>query len=297
METEINLDATKLELFQAILEKSFDAIVIVDEKFCVQFWSRSAEMIFGYSADAAIGKRYVDLVTPPRQREKFESAHLDYISTGDVSRVGQNIEQPATHKSGEEIWVDVNWNAVTISGQRWAFAIIRDARNRRLREAKLQRAATTDPLSGLANRRQFQQKLESHLDQPLAVAIVDIDRFKTVNDVHGHLTGDQAISFISRNLLLGFPDALVIARLGGDEFGVVILSEDSTELMKSFETVRKAIEDGTFSDLSLRTSISVGIAFAKLGGQTAREMLTQADKALYASKEAGRNKVTLAQVE
>ncbi|MBB5686484.1 GGDEF domain-containing protein [Sphingobium boeckii] len=172
---------------------------------------------------------------------------------------------------------------------------------KRVRTAE--RLAETDPLTGLPNRRAFNDDLEQAIARcrargtPLSVAFCDIDHFKVINDTHGHATGDRVLKYIS-GILAGIANGSChVARHGGEEF--VILFRD--------QTVEKAIEivDGIRETLALKklvamdTELPIGtVTFsagvAQLGDEsTAADLLHQADMALYRAKHSGRNRVCL----
>jgi diguanylate cyclase (GGDEF)-like protein len=175
----------------------------------------------------------------------------------------------------------------------WTAAFFLDVTAERHQTRRLARAAATDPLSGLLNRRGFQDQLEKHLSGKLTLAIVDADNFKTLNDTYGHAAGDQGIQFIAGILRGCFPDALCLARLGGDEFGVVTTTVSAQEAALAYRQLIEKVATGVPSDPknSLKLTVSVGVAISNVCGTSTRELLTTADRALYAAKEAGRNQM------
>lgn len=161
-----------------------------------------------------------------------------------------------------------------------------------LSRAEFQHLSRTDMLSGLLNRRAFSDILqETHENASLVV--FDVDRFKTINDCHGHAVGDRVIENVAATLLAAFDDRAIVARLGGEEFGVIVHGEELADRMC---VVRKArdliaqmevvVEDNT----SIRLTISGGVA--DIWPQRRKDLIySTADKALYLAKAAGRNRV------
>lgn len=153
----------------------------------------------------------------------------------------------------------------------------------------LRREAEHDPLTGIANRRAFDdwRTLLKTKISPLALLIVDVDRFKQVNDGHGHEMGDRILKKVATLLVEAFRDTDIVARIGGDEFAVIVV--DITENMK--EVIRGKIRNinnallNPVGDLP-RTSLSVGGAFSESG--FADDLYKKADQALYVVKENGR---------
>jgi diguanylate cyclase len=183
-------------------------------------------------------------------------------------------------------------------------AQLRDSSNeiRNLREAleSTRAEALTDPLTGLANRRHFEEMLQKSIDQatlrrePFALVMADIDFFKQFNDAHGHLTGDQVLRLVARTMKDKFKDKAVITRFGGEEFAIILPDADLIAGKFGAETVRQAlltrelVKRSTNENLG-RITISLGVAsYAR--GDTAASMTDRADQALMAAKRAGRNR-------
>jgi diguanylate cyclase (GGDEF)-like protein len=164
------------------------------------------------------------------------------------------------------------------------------------------READIDPLTQVWNRGVFQRELprtlqlRALLDEPACLAMVDIDRFKQINDAHGHTTGDAALELIAGALVRSFPRRSdVVTRLGGDEFAVILPSTTTAvgrRLAERFlEVVRELEMPGTHESVSV--TVSVGVAEA-LPSEQAESWLARADVALYQAKAQGRNCVVIA---
>jgi diguanylate cyclase len=164
------------------------------------------------------------------------------------------------------------------------------------------RAAITDPLTGVLNRRGLELKAQPIFSDPTSIQngfslmMLDIDRFKKINDTYGHLFGDKVICAIANTLKSKVRGQDAVARMGGEEF-VVLLPETTAEGAYAVaEHIRHAVENGKIRNNSNDPiggiSISVGIA-AHSAGVNLLELLDQADKALYISKQGGRNRTTI----
>jgi diguanylate cyclase (GGDEF)-like protein len=167
------------------------------------------------------------------------------------------------------------------------------ARNARL-VARLTLESRIDPLTGLLNRRGLEERFAVELARakrdrrPLAVVAVDIDHFKRINDDHGHQAGDRALVWLAAMLCEQTRGADIVARVGGEEFVIVLPGSDGASTLEFAERLRRAIEDG---DAEIALTISAGVASA-LAPSTAHTLLDAADRALYAAKHAGRNRVS-----
>jgi diguanylate cyclase (GGDEF)-like protein len=160
-----------------------------------------------------------------------------------------------------------------------------------------------DPLTGTFNRRHLQERLESEVayarrhNTPLSLVLIDVDHFKQLNDEHGHSVGDDALRLLAQSLTALTRHEDVLARYGGEEFALVARGIDREATLTLAERMRKGV-----AQLQLPTergpigfTVSIGIAHSETGeGVTAQQLFESADRALYASKDAGRNRVSLA---
>lgn len=161
-----------------------------------------------------------------------------------------------------------------------------------------QQAALTDSLTGLQNRRYFDDALAEYLEEfgrigrPIGVMIIDLDHFKAVNDTHGHDVGDEVLKRLGDCLMdfTRFHD--IVARLGGEEFAVVAPNLDTHALMRLAERIRQAVSEMQIStgNVTLRVTASVGIASWD-GIEDGNSLVKRADANLYAAKNNGRNRV------
>jgi diguanylate cyclase len=163
--------------------------------------------------------------------------------------------------------------------------------------------ALIDPLTGILNRRGFEgvsKKTfddQAALDKGVCLLMVDIDHFKKINDTYGHLFGDKIIRAIADTLKSKIRGQDAVARMGGEEFAVLLTETDEAGARIVAENVRQSIERGKVrrmdtQDVISGITISIGVAKYAIG-KTVVEMLDQADKALYVSKESGRNRTTV----
>ena len=170
----------------------------------------------------------------------------------------------------------------------------RDEINRQNQE--LQLLATRDPLTSCLNRRAFFTQFETHWKacraegMPLGCLMLDIDHFKSINDNHGHSVGDHVLQGVSAVLRSNTPESGLVCRYGGEEFCVLLPRFSLAQTMELAETLRQAVAGQKFDQLSITSSF--GVSEADLGASGPQDLIEQADKALYASKHGGRNRVT-----
>jgi diguanylate cyclase (GGDEF)-like protein len=165
------------------------------------------------------------------------------------------------------------------------------------------RLAITDALTGLFNRRHFNQQLEENVgraaryDEPLALVFLDVDHFKSVNDKFGHQAGDRCLQALARTLRESVRDSDQIARIGGEEFAVLLIRADRELSLSIAERLRNRIDDLILEEdppLPVDLTASLGIAFFREDGNDPKSLLRAADRALYTAKRLGRNRVVLA---
>lgn len=202
----------------------------------------------------------------------------------------------------EPIPVEITVTATSSPGER-ALAIVHvhDVSERRAYEARLAYAADHDPLTGLFNRRRFEEELAravamAHRHQrPAALLLLDLDQFKYVNDAHGHLSGDEVIATIAIRLRRRLRDTDVLARIGGDEFGVILVEADAARAEGIAQELLESLRQTPVTAQAGHTTASIGIApITPAWPLSAGELLMEADIAMYRAKEAGRNQVCVA---
>jgi diguanylate cyclase (GGDEF)-like protein len=166
--------------------------------------------------------------------------------------------------------------------------------------ARLAEQSERDGLTGVYNRRKLEEILTIEImrarryKQKLGLLMFDIDHFKRVNDTYGHLVGDQAIRHVAARALATLRATDIVARYGGEEFVCILPGEDLSGALLAAERLRAAARASftTLSDVSLSVSISIGATQLRPDSGDATVMLGEADRALYASKQGGRDRVT-----
>jgi diguanylate cyclase (GGDEF)-like protein len=158
-------------------------------------------------------------------------------------------------------------------------------------ERVARRNANTDPATGLANRRDLMRSLGDALEArtPGVLLLLDLDHFKRVNDLHGHLAGDQLLRSVAENLTRAAPDATCCARIGGDEFAVLLEGANAGEAEEIARAVLARLSTPVFV-VGAQVAVSASIGLALIGRSASEEdVLRQGDVALYAAKRGGRN--------
>jgi len=183
------------------------------------------------------------------------------------------------------------------------------AQNYRLRyesEIALKAASYTDHLTGVSNRRHFMPILKQEIlrgnryKHPVCLLMLDIDYFKSVNDAHGHLTGDLVIREVADICCQSARQIDVVARIGGEEFAILLIEAELSGALVVAERIRHTVEKNIVKSLAgvdLSLTVSIGVAQQPIGIESEEKLIELADKALYQAKESGRNRVVPALTE
>ena len=192
------------------------------------------------------------------------------------------------------------WSATTRRLLNGAAAEASSALSRVYSQRAVEAQASTDALTGLPNRRYFDEfcgllARRRRADDAVGVLMIDIDKFKVLNDTHGHATGDEVLRAVGGAIIAAVREDDVPARYGGEEF-VVLLRNPSPEVALDVgERVRAAVAGLDLQRLGVRAvSVSVGVAVARHEDQSIDELIAQADRALYRAKRSGRDRVVAA---
>ena len=282
---------------KTILETSPDGIAISSLDGIIQFATIKTASMWGYdSVDALINKNWLEFVHPS-YREKAAFL-INEMVNGQLTGAEEYL---MVRKDGSSFYTEANANILKDADNRpvGILYVERDITERKRLQEELQQQATTDGLTGLTNRRHFLElahnelKRAVRLNHPMAIALIDIDHFKSINDALGHAAGDQALLAFTKICQNKIREIDIFARFGGDEF-VLLLPETSFEqAYKVVERIRLllATQPINLGGRLVSTSISSGISTLSSVHENIDTLLSQADQALYRAKEAGRNQV------
>ena len=284
---------TRLE---ALLDAAHDAIVVADAEQRIIMFNKGAERNFGYSAQEIIGLPLERLI-PAR----FAGGHRSHVSTfsrGQVQarEIGRRGEIVGLRKDGTEFSVEVSISILKEEKGPIFLAVLRDVTEKKRATQEMEYLATHDVLTGLPNRSLFMDRLSHTLalaereEKLAALLFIDLDGFKEVNDALGHSGGDELLCAVANGLLESVRQSDTVARLGGDEFAVILEQIRHVDLIgaiaqKIIDRVRQPIQlvNGEAS-----LSASVGITVFPFDAKTVRELMIDADRAMYAAKASGK---------
>jgi diguanylate cyclase (GGDEF)-like protein/PAS domain S-box-containing protein len=253
--------------------------------------------LFQISLEQAIGRSDAEFYASTRDRERI------VMALANAERVDTHLVRLKTG-GGREFWAEISARIVELDGQRCSLMGIFDVTAQKELEEQLRDLATHDALTGASNRRHFIELVEKERERarryarPLALCMLDVDHFKSVNDRHGHATGDRVLAAIARAAfgVLRTNDSL--GRIGGEEFVILLPDTQLAGGIAVAERVRAAVTalrvgseaDGADAPEVIEVTVSIGVTEFR-SGDSAESLLKRADRAMYQAKAAGRNRV------
>jgi diguanylate cyclase (GGDEF)-like protein/PAS domain S-box-containing protein len=280
-----------------LLQRLPASVVVVDDRGIIVYWNDRATSLYGIGAQEALGRPIADLDIGPTDRSRSADIVAALETVGhwegdyDAGRPGGGvIPIYATLERVDD--ADIGFSGIV--------ATTLDITGRRQLETDLAFAALHDPLTGLPNRRLLVDHLEGALARSrrngtlTAVLFIDLDRFKDINDLAGHAAGDAVLLTVAEYLTGLVRSGDIVARLGGDEFVVCCEAvKSAAEALQVAERIQQVLLAPFRVDRrSFQVSASIGVAMSTPGSH-ADALVRKADAAMYAAKEAGRQRVEL----
>jgi diguanylate cyclase (GGDEF)-like protein/PAS domain S-box-containing protein len=286
-------------MYRMMTDRSGDVLFNIAVDGMVRYVSPSIAKVGGYRPEAIVGTQSLAMI---HEDDRVGAAAFHHRA---LSRPNKTFvfEYRALTVTGAYIWFETHTratvdNAGTVIG---VISAARDISKRKLNEQDLADAANSDSLTGLSNRRVFDDKMRRALYAPrprpipACLAIVDIDFFKRVNDTYGHPAGDQVLKIVAATFKPVLRSDDILARIGGEEFGIILWGLRSRDAGALCERLRETIAALriTVGDQTLRVTVSIGLADLE-DFDTEAEAFSGADQALYRAKAEGRNCLRLA---
>ncbi|MEL7296821.1 MAG: EAL domain-containing protein [Pseudomonadota bacterium] len=274
------------------LERAMEAVIMVDDNDRITFFNEAAQHMFQYTADEAL-RQPIDLLSSrgltPRQRASDGS--WTFASEDD----SQRGEVVLWRKDQTRLLCSYSISQVEVGNQAVRAAFIQDITLQREAEQRISFQANHDGLTGLPNRRHSQQHLNQQIETmgsgSLAVALIDMDNFKTINDLLGHDAGDSFLKSTAQRMLDAIREEDFACRLGGDEFALILSSVGDRESVEPvIQRVTRALaEPLVIDDVQWEPGASVGVALGS-DGNDGPDLLRHADLAMYEAKSLGKGK-------
>jgi diguanylate cyclase (GGDEF)-like protein/PAS domain S-box-containing protein len=278
-----------------LLETAPDAILVVDAEGGIRMVNERLETMFGYTRWELLGQK-MEILLPEDARAHHQAHRRIFIDAHGSRGMDSKYDLVGRRKDGGEVPVDIALSTFNSQAGTQIIAFIRDVTERRRIEAELRHQSTHDALTGLPNRTLFQDRLTQAMQQArrqeklLAVALLDLDNFKAINDGCGHTYGAQLLSEVARRLKDTLRAGDTVARLGGDEFALVLT--DLGQLEQVGQVVNKVL--AAFStpfridEYDVYSGFSIGVTVFPVDGEDVTTLVRNADVAMYRAKAAGR---------
>ena len=297
--------ADKDDFYRNLIDNLGEGVYFVDRERRITFWNKAAEKITGFHEKEVVGRRCMDQVPDPCRRRRplpvrgVVPACLRPLPT---ARNGSPKSTCTTSRGTGSRFGSAPRRLLDETGKIIGAVELFTDNSRSLgleeRLAELERLALLDPLTHLPNRRYVESHLQARFaelrrnDWPFGVLYIDIDHFKSVNDRHGHETGDKVLQLVARTLDADSRPFDIVGRWGGEEFITVVAnSADVSRLSQVGERLRAMVAQSALREQPrLRVTVSAGAALAN-PDDTIETLLRRADEKLYQAKNAGRNKV------
>ncbi len=290
--------------FRRLFDNMQDVYYRTNAQGVVQHVGPGVRRVLGYEPHEIEGRTAESYYPQSKDRDAFKVAIQEKGEVSDFP--GQMVRRDGTV-------IDISISSHALYDHLGQFAgvegIYRDVTQRKNLERELHRLATTDMLTGMANRRAFLETAEAayHAARehgaPLTLLMLDVDHFKSINDRFGHLEGDRALVAFSRAVMDGLRPGDAVGRLGGEEFGVLLQGttlaqghEVAMRLLGCVRTLELAGADAGGSH-SYRITASMGLGTLRGSDRCLRDLLDRADQALYQAKREGRDRIALADAD
>jgi diguanylate cyclase (GGDEF)-like protein/PAS domain S-box-containing protein len=279
--------------YRILFERSPNAVALLDLDARVIRVNQAFCRLFNYTEAACVGRRMADLIVPEHLKAESRSIFAR-AQRGD----GLQVETRRLRSGGTPVEVCILATPIDLeTGQPALHVIYQDISDRRATDARLRRVAFHDGLTGLPNRKSFNDQLENCLrnanrrksDRNWALMFLDLDKFKRVNDTLGHDMGDRLLKAVAKRIKRCLRGSDHLFRLGGDEFTVIV-----TDLNRAIDVARVAAKlidvvarPFRINGQEIFTAASIGISVCPADGWDAASLVKNADMAMYAAKSAG----------
>lgn len=286
--------ANNAKRIQSILNAMEEGLVTLNEDGKIVSANNAMSIIFGYARSDFIGMELSNLV---KTRKIQTVEHISALLNEQVD--GSNVykaDEQGQHQNGSAIPLKIDIREVYLEHEKHYTVLFRNVSEQYEAEKLIRHMAWHDSLTGLANRNLLSERLDEalklarRLEKKVAVMILDLDKFKPVNDLHGHATGDKLLKVVAERLMKCAREVDTVARLGGDEFAIVFTNiEDDANIITIADRIIQSIQQPVEIDGNvIQIGTSIGISFFPEDSDTPTELIRMADVALYQAKEDGR---------
>lgn len=278
--------------WEDLLEATQDGVLIVDVTGRIVYCNRVSEELLGYARGELTGQM-VERLVPPLLRGAHGLKRERYVAEPYAWRMSNALDQVALRKDGSEVPVEISLSPLQTELGALLVAVVRDQTEQRQAQQLRASVATLDPLTGLANKVLFQDRLQQAIQdaqlykRQVAVALLDLDHFKRVNESFGPGRGDAILLRVAERLKARMSEQATLARFRGDEFILVLRDlKDVHEAAKAAQDLLKALEEPfELEGREFTLTASVGISIYPNDGTDAETLIQHAETAMYRAKQ------------
>ncbi len=286
-----------MNLSELIVTQAPDGILFVSDAGTIVLTNEALCTLSGYLAHELIGQS-VELFLPAQLRQLHVENRQRYASEPQRRPMGTVGDLTLLRKDGTKVPIDIALSRLDDEGHTGTVAFVRDTSETRQSERRLRHQATHDALTGLTNRWLFNEYLRQAIalaqrdGRRVALLLLDLDGFKTVNDTFGHAVGDKLLVDVARSLAAHVRASDVVARIGGDEFVVLLREVDalSDAVMVANKLIAALASPRSLDGIRIQTGCSLGIAMYPGAAQEPEALVHCADLAMYYAKAQGRGR-------
>ncbi|MEI6157464.1 MAG: diguanylate cyclase [Atribacterota bacterium] len=288
---------------QSLIETAQVIILVLDIEGRIVLFNPFLEDISGYRLLDVKGKNWFSLFISLEDRDVVRSVFQEVLKTpGTVQAENQIVTREGRRR-------EISWNSKTMKDVKGKtiglLSIGQDVTERKKAEEFIRKMAFHDSLTGLPNRKLFQERLTQELArarrkmETVAIMFLDLDGFKTINDTYGHEIGDKVLCEVARRLEQVKRESDIACRLGGDEFTLLLTGMNSPEdalgiARRLLDTIRNPVEIGGHTFF---ISVSIGISFCPANGTDPETLVKRADEAMYLAKTRGKDQFQVSSEE
>jgi diguanylate cyclase (GGDEF)-like protein/PAS domain S-box-containing protein len=324
------IDSPCEKQLRLVIDNLPSMIAYVDASKKYRIINRAYHEYFGASKNEIIGKhvsevlgnkfyniveKYIDTALSGKSTS-WETHHFDtdnnerilsvslvpYIDTSGDNNGYLVVVADITEEKQSQIRLETLNNSLEGKIRKRTKQLVKELCRRKKHEKKLRQLAYQDPLTGLLNRRSFSERVDCEISRShrykseLSYMIIDIDRFKMINDAHGHWIGDAVLKEFANKIVSLLRENDFIGRIGGEEFAIVLPNTSEKAAQEMGERIRKEVEKHIvrYKDTSINFTVSIGISNLALEEKSIENVFCRADTALFLAKNSGRNRVCVA---
>ena len=297
-----------IDFYREILDHLYDGIFFVNPEGLISYWNNGAANLTGYLAEDVMDRNYCEVFKPLDKHGNNLCTYSECPMQRVLTTVKlSEVEAYIRHKEGHLVPISIRIAPVREVDRQFVVAVEifsnkspRYALRQKLEE--LQDMALFDTLTGLANRRFLEMNLATRLEElrrydlSFAIMFIDVDKFKNINDLWGHQTGDQMLKMISNTMINSLRSCDIIGRWGGEEFVALLININKEDLFPVVDRFRRLVSNSLLpmeGGESINVTVSIGATTA-CKGDNMDVLMERADRLMYESKKRGRNLVTVA---